>query len=212
MSVNADASKAGYIVNLNSDARLYSESELATYLDALRAIFDKQQQSVVIGLGSYDHGISLGYNHKDKHWTFYDINQFPPKLLFNAQDVARLILIGMLDRKPGNRDTIAFFVEIKTLGLTKNANDALSHSLKENTENYITLIDKSMAQKKDTLNVTLLWTACKEGNFAIVNALLAKGADVNQANSNNGVAPLLIVCQEGHRAILDALLAKGRRC
>ncbi len=70
LPVNADASKEGYIVNLNSDARLYSESELATYLDALRAIFDKQQQSVVIGLGSHSHAISLGYNHKDKTLDF----------------------------------------------------------------------------------------------------------------------------------------------
>ncbi len=81
MSVNADASKEGYIVNLHSDARLYSESELTTYLDALGAIFEKQQQSVVIGLTSHNHAMSLGYNHKDKHWVFCDINQFSSEII-----------------------------------------------------------------------------------------------------------------------------------
>ncbi len=36
-----------------------------------------------------------------------------------------------------------------------------------------------------------------------------KGADVNQANSNNGATPLFMACQNGHVAIVDALLVNG---
>jgi hypothetical protein len=50
--------------------------------------------------------------------------------------------------------------------------------------------------------------AANIGNLNEINALLAKGADVN-AKTNDGSTALMNASQEGHKDIIDALLSKG---
>ena len=51
--------------------------------------------------------------------------------------------------------------------------------------------------------------ACQEGHGSIVEALLGRGADVNQAKTDDGATPLIIACQKGHGNIVEALLGRG---
>jgi len=53
-----------------------------------------------------------------------------------------------------------------------------------------------------------LFTAAENGDLHRVNALLAKGADVN-AKLNNGGTALMLASQNGHLEVVQALLAKG---
>jgi len=53
-----------------------------------------------------------------------------------------------------------------------------------------------------------LMHASKEGNIAQVNALLAKGADVNVKDSH-GLTALMLASQNGHSEVVKLLLAKG---
>jgi hypothetical protein len=53
-----------------------------------------------------------------------------------------------------------------------------------------------------------LYLAAQEGRIAVVNALLAAGAD-KEATNYGGATPLYIAAQIGHLAIADALLAAG---
>jgi ankyrin repeat protein len=39
-----------------------------------------------------------------------------------------------------------------------------------------------------------------------VEALLGRGVDVNQANTDDGATPLIIACYDGHGSIVEALL------
>ena len=42
-----------------------------------------------------------------------------------------------------------------------------------------------------------------------MEALLGRGADVNQARTDDGTTPLYIACQKGHGSIVEALLGRG---
>ena len=53
-----------------------------------------------------------------------------------------------------------------------------------------------------------LINAANSGDAAIVQALLAKGADVN-AKANNGATALMLASQNGHNEVVQDLLAKG---
>ena len=53
-----------------------------------------------------------------------------------------------------------------------------------------------------------LINAALHGDAAAVQALLAKGAEVN-AKANDGVTALMAASEEGHGEVVEALLAKG---
>ncbi|TYZ66921.1 hypothetical protein PybrP1_000892 [[Pythium] brassicae (nom. inval.)] len=61
----------------------------------------------------------------------------------------------------------------------------------------------------DDNGVTLLQVACATGQRAVVEALLARGAAVDQAALSCSVTPLMIAAQDGCAAIVAALLAHG---
>ena len=50
--------------------------------------------------------------------------------------------------------------------------------------------------------------ASQQGHLDVVQALLAKGADVN-AKDNDGATALMLASQNGHLDVVQALLAKG---
>src|SRR6056300_1340121 len=57
-------------------------------------------------------------------------------------------------------------------------------------------------------NMSLV-NAVKNGNVNTVKKLLNNGANVNQADNENGIAPLLIASYRGHTEVVKLLLAKG---
>ena len=54
-----------------------------------------------------------------------------------------------------------------------------------------------------------LWIAANEGRTGIVSALLAGGANVDQADNRHGVTPLAIATDHCHTGTMAALLAAG---
>jgi ankyrin repeat protein len=54
-----------------------------------------------------------------------------------------------------------------------------------------------------------LFKACQEKNIHEVERLIAAGADVNKARTNDGSTPLFIASENGHLGILDRLIATG---
>jgi ankyrin repeat protein len=54
-----------------------------------------------------------------------------------------------------------------------------------------------------------LISAAQKGHFKAVEALLAKGADVNVKDKELGQTALMWAAQEGYTKIVEALLAKG---
>jgi ankyrin repeat protein len=53
-----------------------------------------------------------------------------------------------------------------------------------------------------------LFNAAISGDATTVQALLARGADVN-ARANNGATALMLASQNGHNEVVQDLLAKG---
>ena len=53
-----------------------------------------------------------------------------------------------------------------------------------------------------------LFEACRIGDRAVVELLLARDAGINQA-IQNGITALLVACRWGHRDIAELLLARG---
>ena len=48
-----------------------------------------------------------------------------------------------------------------------------------------------------------------KGHLAVVEALLAKGADRDAKTTDYGFTALIYASEEGHLAVVEALLAKG---
>ena len=56
---------------------------------------------------------------------------------------------------------------------------------------------------------TLLCRASGGGHMAVVELLLRKGAEVNNALSNKGLTALYVASMSGHTAVVEVLLGKG---
>ena len=63
---------------------------------------------------------------------------------------------------------------------------------------------------KNSKSATALMVASLNGHAEIVQALLAKGVNIN-IQANDGETALMAASQEGHAEIVKALLAKGAK-
>jgi len=83
-------------------------------------------------------------------------------------------------------------------------NNTVSHvTQKENPETAKT-------QKKAATDISKLLEAAYKGLTEVAKALIAAGADVNQAD-NDGWTPLHWAAGEGHTEVAEALIAAGAK-
>ncbi len=64
------------------------------------------------------------------------------------------------------------------------------------------------AGARDRWGCSLLYHAAGKGDVALIDALLARGAEVDRA-SDAGNTPLMLAAARGHREAVDRLLAAG---
>lgn len=55
---------------------------------------------------------------------------------------------------------------------------------------------------------TLLFTASRKGDFAVVEALVLRGAAVDEVD-DAGSTPLFVAAKNGHAEVVEILLARG---
>ncbi|XP_071636387.1 uncharacterized protein [Temnothorax longispinosus] len=70
------------------------------------------------------------------------------------------------------------------------------------------LLEKTYVDMKDPANANLLHWAAGRGHTDVVNALIARGADVDARTSNN-LTPLCFAAQEGYEEIVEIFIAGG---
>lgn len=64
---------------------------------------------------------------------------------------------------------------------------------------------------EDVDKLTQLMRASARGDVALVEGLLAKGADPNARSSSQNLTALMFAAYHGHEAVVKALLGKGAR-
>ena len=72
----------------------------------------------------------------------------------------------------------------------------------------INQVDRYIQTPLDRFVLTPLFVACRSGHEEVVKLLLARGADINQAN-DVGSTPLYVACYNGHGEVVELLLARG---
>ena len=70
-------------------------------------------------------------------------------------------------------------------------------------------VDVATPLIKTYLKTTLLCIAAREGRLAVVEKLIAAGADVNKARTTDGGTPLYIAAYHGHLTVVTKLIAAG---
>ncbi|XP_071560537.1 uncharacterized protein [Temnothorax nylanderi] len=71
------------------------------------------------------------------------------------------------------------------------------------------LLEKTYVDMKDSEIADLLHLATGRGHTDVVNALIARGADVDAITYNNNLTPLCFAAQEGYEEIVEILIAGG---
>ena len=61
----------------------------------------------------------------------------------------------------------------------------------------------------DNLTAAPLFVAAQEGHLTVVTKLIAAGADVDKATTDDGSTPLYIAAQSGHLTVVMKLIAAG---
>lgn len=112
-----------------------------------------------------------------------------------------IITIATIDCSDGSRRTseqdVKRFFEACRTGNISVVNEMLK-----------TRSAKSLVNARDDSDVTPLHEAALKGHKAIVEVLLARGADVNSKTSD-GFTPLLDAALNGHTSVVEVLLEKG---
>jgi ankyrin repeat protein len=65
-----------------------------------------------------------------------------------------------------------------------------------------------VVNEKNDEGETPLFIAAEEGNSAVAELLISRGADVNSKN-NEGETPLFVAAEEGNRAVVELLISRG---
>ena len=87
----------------------------------------------------------------------------------------------------------------------KLINQATAAITERDTETALDLIENiDLLDKPDSKSMTILMTACKEGDSVVIKSLLSKGANPNK-HPNGMLTPLELFCSYGYTAGEDAL-------
>ena len=75
---------------------VYTKAEIILYFSSLTKILTEPPVTYSIGieLGTSNHSIAVGYDHKTKKWTVTDANELPPKTVDSFEKIADLILLA----------------------------------------------------------------------------------------------------------------------
>ena len=97
------------------------------------------------------------------------------------------------------------------LAISLNASEELlSAAYKDQTDKALKLLSEgAKANYKNAYGVTALSQACVNGNAKLVDALIKKGADVNQ--SVTGETPLVLAARTGKVEVLKLLMENGAK-
>jgi hypothetical protein len=193
----------------------YTQANLANYLDSLKSqIVQDATQPFAFMIGSLGHAIMLGYDPKnqDYPWCLIDANQLPPRYFSSAekQDMAAMLYQAFVD--PNHPDSVSISVTLySTKPKQRSAIKAIASKLFNQKPwkalPYAVSINNPADNPADA--TTLLLLAAKEGHIKAVNKLISAGADVNQADDQQGFTPLETAAEQGHLEVVQALLAKG---
>ncbi len=176
----------GGIVQVYSDLGIYTEEEVAAYLDniaqSINSLTYETKTAIGVFLSSRQHGIGLTYDVTLKHWTFMDINQWPPKayVMQDTKHLAKALFYGF--RAP--KDYLVLSTTTITTGNDKKCS-LLADNLKILAESR-PITKKSYEQQANT---NLLTLAVVRGNLRVIAELGKAGVDFNTLDSD-GLIPL----------------------
>lgn len=145
-------------------------------------------------IGDSRHAISIGYNPADNKWTFIDANNLQMRYSASAHGIADLLLYSL------SKNNVAIF---ETTLMGPKPNEVFCY-WKESL-NDLHAVNKEKAAMLDSQGSSWLYIAAKNGDIQTVEALLANGAAVNQAQPS-GFTPLYIAAQHGHLEVVKRLL------
>ncbi len=126
------------------------------------------------------------------------------------------MLANLLSTYAANGDLTNVKKLVEQHGVSPNAQAAGDYSALYSASAYghVDVVGYLVEQEGVDLNVltdefaTPLWIACSDGNVAVVQLLLDKGADCESSDEEDWT-PLHVACKKGHLEIVELLLAKG---
>jgi len=213
----------GGLLTFYSEPNSFTKQELSDYLGNLQKIISDDTLNVQCNLSmllsSDDHAMGLFYQPKRHTWTFMDINQWPPlEVIFplssesNRWSFLNLFSMSPIDklaesiRRGFDSETnTTFNMKLISTHAESARLQALNAKLNQLTNLYP--VTRVISQDKNN-HAALLYIAAKHGHIEVVKALLAAGADPNQAR-DDGITPLFAASVKGHVEVVKVLLAGG---
>ncbi len=187
---------------------IYSQSNLKQFFKMIRGL-KNENGSVALCFTNGTHELCVGFDFKNKQFSFVDINQLPTR--YYSDDFEELAYalgegFGLM-----NAGDMALHV---SLYANQTGADTVNVQLKEIQRsepwrNMHALSDKK-ARITNVNGCSLLWIAAQHGDTKIVEALLKRPVDVNQANKD-GMTPLYTAAENGQAAVVRQLLGVGAK-
>jgi ankyrin repeat protein len=193
----------GYLIKSLNWSGIYKDEELIVYCALVNEIAKSMQQSFSLLLGSDDHSITLYYDSALSEWYTIDANNLPIRKI-HILDLARWIKNALLEKS----HFTAFETTLYLPGIKLKNKERVEQIMKESLFNKLLQITKEKTEYVNGNGASVAYIAAQYGRAAVMQALRAAGADLNQAR-NTGATPAFIAAQNGHAAVIQALHAAG---
>jgi len=202
--MSVKAKKQGEIAQAEKFSGIYKKSQLLDLFKSLREIFEKMDFPTVMIIGGMFHTLAVTFEPQSHLWTLVNASELPAQTFKKDEDLIRKIAAAFSESP-----VITLSIEIYVLkGHKKAIKEPLTKWRKSAISKELHRITDFTTLESDISGTSWLWMAARQGQYALVHALLKAGANPNQVRIDD-VGPLYVAVMYGHEQIIEVLIEAG---
>ena len=229
--------EANGLDEIYSQTNIYSNGEMNEYFSSMaktiNAIKPQLTEPLCFILGSSNHATSLSYDPKSKEWTFMDINQWPPKIIHDTNELTQYIRKAEGYQSQTNTELSCFTIRMfakkgqssanlkEVFQLNQKQAFNREHIYQLGTDDLKTIVRGGCSAEviatspmlPESVAINLACVAAGIGITSVIEAIakLPKGFELLNTPNGEGDTPACLAALTGNMPIIEAIakLPKG---
>ena len=223
--------EANGLDEIYSQTNIYSNGEMNEYFSSMaktiNAIKPQLTEPLCFILGSSNHATSLSYDPKSKEWTFMDINQWPPKIIHDTNELTQYIRKAEGYQSQTNTELSCFTIRMfakkgqssanlkEVFQLNQKQAFNREHIYQLGTDDLKTIVRGGCSAEviatspmlPESVAINLACVAAGIGITSVIEAIakLPKGFELLNTPNGEGDTPACLAVLTGNMPIIEAI-------